>query len=252
MKPFDKNGVFNAAVSCGDLRNVAVRGAGVTVISQGAGFVIQVGATMALARLLTPADFGVLTMVTTFSLLLTNFGVNGFTEAIVQREQMDHGLASNIFWINVSVGVLLTAGFAGAGSFLAQLYRRPTVASVTVAMSASILLTSISVVHLALLRRALQFTTVSMNDLVGRAISIAVSILLAWWGWRYWALVIGAIALPLATSIGAWARCRWIPGASRKTVGTRHMVKFALHTYGYFAANYCTRNLDNLLVGWFF
>ena len=53
--------------------------------SGGLTLVVQVLGTMVLARLLTPRDFGLVTMVTTFSLLFSNFGFNGLTEAIVQR-----------------------------------------------------------------------------------------------------------------------------------------------------------------------
>jgi uncharacterized membrane protein len=52
-------------------------------------------------------------------LLLVNFGLNGFTEAVVQREEINHFLVSNLFWINVGFGVLLTAGFAASGTLLA-------------------------------------------------------------------------------------------------------------------------------------
>ena len=85
MKPFDANGAFQAGADRRTLGRLAVRGAGATVFSGGAGLAIQVIATMILARLVTPADFGVVTMVTTFSLLFLNFGLNGFTEAVVQR-----------------------------------------------------------------------------------------------------------------------------------------------------------------------
>ena len=78
--------------------------------------------TVVLARLLTPSDFGLVAMVTTFILLLTNFGLNGFTEAIQQREEINRGLVSNLFWINLVAGGLLTAGFAAAGSLLARFY----------------------------------------------------------------------------------------------------------------------------------
>jgi O-antigen/teichoic acid export membrane protein len=209
-------------------------------------------ATVFLARLLSATDFGLVAMVTTFSLLLMNFGFNGFTEAVVQREEIDHALASNLFWINLGVGLLLTIAFAGAGSGLARLYGDPRIASVTVVMSATIFLTSISVLHLALLKRDLQFMVLSCNDVVARAASVAVSIALGWAAWGYWALVAGAVALPLVTSIGAFAGCRWVPGLPRRHRDTGPAVRFALNTYGYFAVNYCTRNLDNLLVGWFF
>ena len=59
------------------------------------------GQYVILARLLTPSDFGIVTMVTTFSLLLRSFGLNGFTELIMQREEVTDSLASNLFWINL-------------------------------------------------------------------------------------------------------------------------------------------------------
>src|SRR5947207_2467028 len=125
MRPFDENGVFRAAPPRDGLKRVAIRGAGVTVLSQTMGFGIQLAATMVLARLLAPADFGLVAIVTTFSLLLMNFGSNGFTEAVVQREEIDHNLASNLFWINVGLGLVLTIVFAGAGAVLARFYGDP-------------------------------------------------------------------------------------------------------------------------------
>jgi len=252
MKPFDDQGAFRVATDLDGLRRVAVRGAGVTALFQSLGFAIQLIATVILARLLTPADFGLVAMVTTFSLLLMNVGFNGITEAVVQRDEIDHGLASNLFWISVSVGLVLTIGFAAAGSLLARFYGDARVGPVAVAMSATIFLSSASVMHLALLKRAMRFSRVSTNDLIARAMSVIVSIVLGWAAWGYWALVAGAIALPLTTCTGAWIRCRWMPGRPRRLTGTGEMVRFAMNTYGHFAANYCTRNLDNLLVGWFF
>ena len=250
MKAFDSRGAFHPAA--GAVPRLAVRGAGITVISQALGLAIQIIATVVLARLLTPQDFGVVTMVTTFSLLLVNFGLNGFTEAILQRDEIDHFLASNLFWINVGVGFLLMIGFAAAGSLLARFYGDPRVARVAFGMSVTILLTSTSVQHLALLKRAMRFSVVSANDILARAVAVAVSIVLGWAGWGYWALVAGAVALPLCTCIGAWSLCRWVPSLPRRAVGTGPTVRFAINTYGQFGVNYFARNLDNLLVGWRF
>src|SRR5436190_23757311 len=227
MKPFDERGAFQVVTDRDGLRRVAVRGAGVTALSQGLVFAIQMIATVILARLLTPADFGLVAMVTTFSLLLMNVGFNGVTEAVVQREQLDRGLASNLFWINVGVGLVLAIAFASAGSLLARFYGDPRVGPVAVAMSATIFLSSASVMHLALLKRAMQFSRVSANDVVARTSSVIVSIVLGWAAWGYWALVAGAIALPLASCIGAWLRCRWVPAPPRRCAGTGAMVRFA-------------------------
>jgi O-antigen/teichoic acid export membrane protein len=250
LKPFDESGAFRPVV--GEMRGLAVRGAGVTVLSAGLGLAVQIVSTMILARLLTPRDFGLVTMVTTFSLLLMNVGLNGFTEAVLQREEMDHALASNLFWINVGVGLVLTVAFAGAGSLLARFYGNPLVAPVTVGISLTIFITSTSVIHIALLKRAMRFSVTSANDIFSAALSFTVAILLARQGWGYWALVAGVVSLPLFQSIGAWYQCRWVPSFPRHAAGTAWAVRFAMSVYGRFGINYFARNLDNLLVGWRF
>ena len=253
MRPFDATGAFRPTGDrSGELRRLAVRGAGVTVFAQGVSFAVQMIATVVLARLLTPTDFGVVTMVTTFSLLVLNFGLNGFTEAVLQWEKIDEALISNLFWINVGTGLLLTIGFAGAGSLLAHFYGDPRVAHVAAGISLTIVITSTSVLHLALLKRAMQFTLASVNDLLARTVSVAVSILLGWAGWGYWALVAGTVALPLSQSIGAWSLCRWVPRFPRRAAGTASVVRFAINVYGSFSLDYVARNMDNLLVGWRF
>jgi PST family polysaccharide transporter len=119
-------------------------------------------------------------------------------------------------------------------------------------MSAPIFLNAASVIHIALLKRAMRFAAVSINDVVARAVYTAVAILLAVRGWGYWALAVAFVVYTLSTTIGAWWLCRWIPSLPRRGVGTRAMLRFATNVYGTFSANYFTRNFDNLLVGWQF
>jgi PST family polysaccharide transporter len=252
MIPFDASGAFHPVAEHGELRHLAIRGAAATVSAQGVGLAIQIVGTILLARLLTPADFGIVTMVTTFGLLLMSFGSSGFAEAVIQPAQMNRFQASNLFWIVSAIGLVLTIGFAAAGSLLGRFYRNPLVPNVTAAVSVAIFIGAASTIHLALLKRAMRFGAVSANDLVGRTVYTGTGILLALRGWGYWALVAGIVAQGLMTTMLAWWQCKWIPSWPRRGVGTRSMVVFAANVYGRFSANYFTRNFDNLLVGWRF
>jgi O-antigen/teichoic acid export membrane protein len=252
VQPFDTNGVFGPSEDGTDLRGSAVRSAGITVTAQVVLFVMQIASTMVLARLLTPDDFGVVTMVTTFSLLLLSFGQNGFNEAVLQRDDIDHFLASNMFWIDVALGFLLALLFAASGSLLARFYHDARVMNVVLAMSVAVFLGNTSVIHLALLKRAMHFAQVSINDIVARLLGILTSIALAWARFGYWALVAGAIVQPLATTIGAWILCRWTPGRPRRLASTGSVMRFVMNVYGRFSFNYFARNIDNLLIGWRF
>src|SRR5580658_325132 len=252
MTPFDAPGDFHPTAEGGELRRLAVRGGAATISGAGLSLAIQVVSTVILARLLTPADFGLVAMVTTFALLLMSVGANGCNEAIIQRDKMDRFLASNLFWINLAVGLILMIGFAAAGSLLARFYKNPQVARIAVVMSPTILIAGISVVHVGLLKRAMRFATVSANEVVGRAANTVVAIVLTLRGWGYWALVVGIVVQSLSIAMGAWWLCRWIPSRPRRGMGTRGILKFAASVYGTFNANYFTRNFDNLLVGWRF
>src|SRR5258705_8730086 len=108
MIPFDFNGAFHPVAEGRELRRLAVRGAAATVSATALALGAQVISTVVLARLLTPADFGVVAMVTTFALFLMSFGTNGFEELVIQRPELDRFQASNLFWINCAVGSILT------------------------------------------------------------------------------------------------------------------------------------------------
>jgi PST family polysaccharide transporter len=211
---------------------------------------MQFGSVVTLARLLTPADFGIVTMVTTFSLLLRSFGLNGFTELIMQREELTDSLASNLFWINLGIGTILTLAFASSGQLLALFYHNSAVVQVTRGMSLTIWIGCLGYIHTGLLWRAMHFRSTAIVNFVGQVLYVIVSIVLAMSGWHYWALVWGSVAQTAVVAVGAWLMCRWVPSRPSRVPGTGSGLKFALSVYSHFSFSYLTRNTDNLLVGW--
>jgi len=252
LRPFSENGSFRLAVAVSGLRRSAIAGVGVTVLAQGVSFAIQMIATLVLARLLMPADFGLVTMVTTVSVLIVSCGQIGFPEAVIQRETLNHRLASNLFWVNLAVGVVLTIALAFAGGALAWFYGDSRLTYVTAGASLSVVCTSLGILHLALLKRAMCFSVVAANDIVSKVVSVGVSILLGLAGWQYWALIVGLVIQPLANSTGAWILCQWVPTLPRRQSGTRSAMRFAFSVYGRWGIGYLAQNLDNILVGWRF
>jgi PST family polysaccharide transporter len=248
LQPFQTNGTFHPIATGKGLRRTAVRGAGAAMAGSAGSFALQIGSVVILARLLTPSDFGIVTMVTTFSLLLRSFGLNGFTELIMQREELTDSLASNLFWINIGIGTILTLAFASSGRLLALFYHNSAVVRVTQGMSLTIVIGCLGYIHLGLLQRAMQFRTTAIINLVGHVLQVIVSIVLAMAGWHYWALVWGSVTQTAVTAAGALLVCRWIPGRPVRALGTSSGLKFAMNVYSHFAFSYLTRNTDNLFV----
>src|ERR1700727_1073495 len=179
LKPFQFDGTFHPIATGKGLRRTAVRGAGAAIAGSAGNFALQIGSVVILARLLTPSDFGIVTMVTTFSLLLRSFGLAGFTEFIMQREEITDSLASNLFWINLSIGAILTLVFAGSGRLLALFYHNPAVVPVTQGMSLTIGIGCAGYIHTGLLQRAMHFRTTAIINFVGQVLQFIISILLA-------------------------------------------------------------------------
>ncbi|MGA9789118.1 MAG: lipopolysaccharide biosynthesis protein [Terriglobales bacterium] len=252
MKPFQSDGTFHPIATGKGLRRTAVRGAGAAIAGSTSNFVLGVGSVVILARLLTPSDFGVVTMVTTFSLLLRSFGLNGFTELIMQREEITESLASNLFWINLGIGAILTLAFASSGSLLALFYHNSAVVPVTQGMSLTIGISSLGYIHMGLLQRAMHFRSTAIINFAGQVFQVIVSIGLALAGLHYWALVWGSVTQSVVAAVGALLVCQWIPSRPGRTSGTGSGLKFAANVYSHFAFSYLTRNTDNLLVGWRF
>jgi O-antigen/teichoic acid export membrane protein/glycosyltransferase involved in cell wall biosynthesis len=251
LKPFDSAGECTRDLlgAPATVRGDALRSAGVTVFSGAIGLVIQTIATVVLARLVAPREFGLVTIVTTISMLLASFGDNGLPEAIVRRDRMDHALASNLFWINVTGGLLLAVCFALTGPVFAWAYHDIELKWIAFGIAPMMFFYSTATVHLALLKRAMRFSETSMITICARSVSVVTSILMGLAGYGHWALVAGAVALPASQTAAAWYVCRWVPGAPRRVEGTGSTYWFAFCTYSRFCMGYCTNNTDNILLG---
>lgn len=191
-------------------------------------------------------------MVTTFSLLFRSFGLNGFMELIMQREELTESLASNLFWINLGIGTVLTFAFASSGPLLALFYHDSAVVRVTEGMALTIGFGCLGNIHMGLLQRGMQFRSAAIINFVGQAVYVIACIVLAAAGLHYWALVWGSVTQNIVLSAGACLVCRWAPSFPSRSPGTGSGLMYALNVYSHFAFSYLTRNTDNLLVGWRF
>src|ERR1700730_8441846 len=108
-----------------DLKGKTARGALVSGFGQGANFVLRIGSTMVLARLLVPADFGLVGMVTACTGFLGLFRDAGLSMATVQRVSITRAQTSMLFWINVAVGAILAALSAVLAPILVAFYHEP-------------------------------------------------------------------------------------------------------------------------------
>ena len=232
-----------------DLRGRSVRGGVLNITSQGMQFLIQSVATVVLARLLTPSDFGLVAMVSTVIGLGQAFADLGLSEATIQRKAISHDQVSALFWINVAIGLGLTILTVTLAPVLARFYRDARIVNITLVVSLTFLIGGLRVQPDAILKRQMRFASLAVRDIASYAVAVAVAITMAWRGASYWALV----ALPLIVNFNAmalsWLMVNWRPRLPLRGAQIGSMIAFG----GNVAASYfiitVSRGADNLLIG---
>lgn len=243
--------LFVSEEATGSLRRRSVRGGALTLVEQLTKLLLRTGTVIVLARLLSPADFGLIAMVLT----VTNAGVMfkdaGLTDATLQSNSITHEQVSTLFWINVGVGLLIAVAIAGLGPAIAWFYDQPELVSISVALSTMFVFGGLTSQHQALLRRHLWFGRLAVVQIGAMLFTSSMAILAGYRGAGYWALVIMHVGLSFATAVGCWIALPWVPGRPRRGAGVRELVKFGLNVTGFNFLNYFSRNADNVLIGRF-
>jgi len=243
--------VLNTEHLQADLKGKSVRGGFWTLTSQVGQFVLQSVSTVVLARLLTPADFGIVAMVTAVTSLGQAFADLGLSEATIQHTEITHDQVSALFWVNVAIGVGLMFVTIGLAPGLAWFYREPRLRDIGVVMSLTFLFGGLRVQHTALLKRQMRFLAIAVRDILSFAIAVPFAIILALRGAGYWAIVALPLALNFTQMALSWVMVRWLPSLPRRGTKVRKLISFG----GSVAASYfitnVTRSADNVLVGWY-
>jgi O-antigen/teichoic acid export membrane protein len=232
-----------------DLALRTARGGAVTIASQGLTFVISLGATAVMARLLSPQDYGLIGMVAVFTNFVAMFKDMGLSAATIQRAEINYDQISTLFWLNVALSVAVMALAAALAPAVAWFYGDSRLLRITVVTSLGFIIGGMTVQHEALLRRQMRFFALAVIALISVVVGYLVGITMAWNGFSYWALVFSQLALVACNTVAVWSVCRWRPGIPRLRSGVRSMVTFGGNLTGFTTINYFSRNLDNLLIG---
>lgn len=233
-----------------DLRGRSVRGGMLTLTSQGAQFLIQTVATVVLARLLVPADYGLVAMVTAITGVGQAFADMGLSEATIQLPEIRHNQVSALFWINVSIGITLMSITAALAPLIGWFYHEARLVNITLFCSLTFLIGGLRVQHDALLRRQMRFRALAIRDVTSYLVAVPIAIAMALRGAGYWALVALPLTLNFTGMSLSWVMARWIPGLPQRGVKVRSLVSFGGNIALSYVIYTLARSADSILIGW--
>jgi PST family polysaccharide transporter len=243
---------FGANKAYAGLGRASARGGVILIVGRGVNVLVQLASTILLARLLSPHEFGLVAMVTALLLFAPILVDLGTTDASTQKANITHVEISALFWLNVTIGLTLTLLFAACSVLIAAFFGEPALAGISLVSSLTFIMTALSIQHYALMRRAMEFRRITIIDLSSNVISSIVSVVLAFFGWGYWALVAKPILQLGLTACGAWISCTWQPGRPRFSSGAKELVHFGLGVTGFTVVDTLSRSADRIALGYFY
>jgi O-antigen/teichoic acid export membrane protein len=234
------------------LKKRSLRGSLFSMAGSGIGFILRLGSTAILARILIPEYFGLISMVTALTAIAENFKDFGLSTATVQAKKITHEQVTALFWINTLIGFVLTACVCGFSFLIARFYGDTRLIWITIALSTNFFWGGITVQHQALLQRKMKFATLTSINLGASILSITLAVVLALKGFGFWALVWREISRSCFFAIGTWLTCPWLPGLPQRNAGIRSMLKMGGDITVFNLITFFTDNFDYILVGKFF
>jgi PST family polysaccharide transporter len=247
--PTDLGSEALAAADMAKLKRASISGAVANAVSQSAKLLIQLVSQAIMARILAPADYGLVAMAMPLIAFAMLFRDIGLSQATVQREQLDNEQSNSLFWINVAFSLALAAAAMAAAPLAHTLYSDARVALVVISLTPLLVMAGASAQHTALMNRHLRFASLAGIDLASTLAGAAVGIAAALAGCGYWSLIYMQLANSAVTLIATWAVSPWRPSRPKVTKSAIPLLKFGRNVTGFNLVNYFARNLDNILIG---
>jgi len=232
-----------------DVPKLARRGLNWSLVLLVGRYLLSMGSTAILARVLSPTDYGLMGMVAAVTALAQASSDFGLSWATVQHARLSRNQIDALLVINIGFGLFLMALCAFSAPYIAAFYHRPELTKIMIATSTALLLSAIAVQPTALMRRQMKLKELSLCSLWALLISAIVAIVLARLGLGYWALVVQLILQEAITTALSFPMSKYRPHFPRNFLNLRSLVTFGGYSAAYGVVNYFARNLDNVLIG---
>jgi O-antigen/teichoic acid export membrane protein len=204
-----------------------------------------------LARLLAPADFGVVALASTFVTFASIFVDYGFSKALIQRRDLEPEHMDAAFWVASVLGVTLFAATLALAPLFAALMKTQELTPVLRWMAVALLINAVSGTPAALLERSLKFKQLAVRRVTSSFAGGAVGITVAVLGGGVWSLVAQTIVGSVVACIALWWASAWRPRFSFRMAPLRQLLPVGVGVFGIEVIGFLNGQADRLLIGFF-
>lgn len=234
-----------------NLKRKAIEGAKWTTVSRAVHQGIQFLVTLILARMLTPSDFGLISMTVVVTGFITLFNDLGTSAAVIREQTPSNEFLSSIFWMNIVFGAVTMLLIIVGAPLVSRFYNEPRITRILQVLSVTFLFSGLGTVQQALLDQKMAFGKSVKFELVAMFMGGGVGISAAASGYGVWSLVFQAIAANCVGTILLWISTSWRPHWVFRWGVVKEIWNFSANLVGFNVFNYFSRNFDYFLIGVF-
>lgn len=216
--------------------------------AEGVKFIVSV----VLARILSPKEFGLCSLVLVFITILGVFRTSGIGTALVQKKKVDNLDASTALWANIGIGIILYGILFVSAPYLAQYYNQPMMAPALRVLGVTLIIGALNGIQHARISRAMQFKLFFKATLTGTIISAFVGIIMAVNGMGVWALIGQYLTNQIVDTFFLWFMIKWKPEFRFSWTRLAPLFQFGWKAYGAALIENLYNNLRTLLIGKFY
>lgn len=232
--------------------NVAtVRGTAAAVVSQALKFALNFAVGIALARLLTPSDFGLFGIAFAVAGLMEFARDGGLVMPVVQQTKLTRDERNTLFWYNSLVGVLLALVVLLAAPLVAFFFDEPRLLPIIAALAIVFLCGGVSTQYLVHLRRQMRFTTLACCELSALLLACIVAVVSAWFNRTYWSLVYFQLTREILQAVFVMHAGGWVPSRAGSYAAIVPLMRKGHIMMAFEILGALVFKIDNLVVAWF-
>lgn len=196
-------------------------------INNGVQQLLNMAFGICLARLLSPGDYGMVGMLTIFSLIASTIQESGFTSALANKQEIRHEDYNAVFWFSVLCGCTLYMILFFCAPLIADYYHQPKLTALARYSFLGFFISSFGIAHNACLFRDLKVKQNSIIGMVSLLVSGITGVVMALNGMAYWGLATQGLVFVGCNTLGRWYYSGWQPTFQINFKPLRSMLAFS-------------------------
>ena len=202
-----------------------------------------------LGRLITPAEYGIVGVLSIFTLIAGNLQSSGFTQALVNLKAPRNEDYTAVFWFNTLTSFVLYALLFLSAPLIARFFHQPCLVDVSRFVFLSFVISSFGIAHNAYMTKNMMNRELAIIGAIALLCSGGVATFLAFYGFSYWSLAWQQIIYITVLNIGRYYYTPWRPSWHFTFEPVRKMFGFSVKILITNIINTLSNNILTLLFG---